>query len=138
MPDASKPMTPSASAGASAPVASDWLAGASPRVRAMSAELQTRLFAFGSGVSARIGRRHAVYSVHGRVFVSLFPQGVRLRLLLNLKRGELEDPDGIARCTAGRSHEGQGDWQIDVADGRDLERAMPLVRQAFKTAEKRT
>ncbi|MCR5256695.1 MAG: hypothetical protein K6E40_00885 [Desulfovibrio sp.] len=77
MPDASKPMTPSVPE-------PDWLAGSSPRVRAMCVDLRARLFAFDPGVSARIGRRHAVYSVHGRVFVSLFPQGTRLRCLLNL------------------------------------------------------
>lgn len=130
MPDASKPMTPSVQE-------QDWLAGASPRVRAMCAELRVRLLSWSPGVSERIGRRHAVYSVHGRVFVSLFPQGVRIRLLLNLKRGELDAPDGFAKCIVGRSHEGQGDWQIDVADGRDLERAMPLIRQAFEVAERR-
>ena len=66
-----------------------------------------------------------------------FPQGVRLRLLLNLKRGELDASDGIAQCIAGRSHEGQGDWLVSIADGRDLERAMPLIRQAFNAAESR-
>ena len=76
-------------------------------------------------------------TAYGRVFVSLFPQGTRLRILLNLKRGELDASDGFAKCIAGRSHEGQGDWQIDVADGRDLERAMPLIRQAFNAAESR-
>ena len=76
----------------------------------------------------------AVFSVGRRVFVSLFPQGARLRLLLNLKRGDLEDPEGVAESIAGRSHEGQGDWTVVLADGRDLERAMPLVRQSFKAA----
>ncbi|MCR5256904.1 MAG: hypothetical protein K6E40_01940 [Desulfovibrio sp.] len=134
MPDASKPMTLSVQE-------QDWLAGASPRVRAMSAELQTRLFAFGSGVSARISPRHGlrscIFSVNGRPFAYAFPHGTRIRLLLNLKREELDDPDGVAECIAGRSHEGQGDWQIDVADGRDLERAMPLIRQAFNAAVRR-
>ncbi len=131
MPDPFAPMP-------SAPAGQDWLVGASPRVRAMCAELRTRICAFAPGVLARIGRRHAVYSVNDRVFVSLFPQGARLRLLLNLKRGDLDDPDGLAEYIAGRSHEGQGDWAVVLADGRDLERAMPLVRQAFKAAVKRT
>jgi hypothetical protein len=56
---------------------------------------------------------------------------------LKLKREELDDPDGIAECIVGRSHEGQGDWLASLADGRDLERAMPLVRQALKAAERR-
>ncbi len=131
MPDPFVPMP-------SAPAGQDWLVGASPRVRAMCADLRVRLLAWAPGVSERIRGRHAVFSVGRRVFVSLFPQGARLRFLLNLKRGDLEDPEGVAESIAGRSHEGQGDWTVVLADGRDLERAMPLVRQAFKAAEKRT
>ncbi len=75
--------------------------------------------------------------MNGRPFAYAFPHGTRIRLLLNLKREELDDPDGIAECIVGRSHEGQGDWLASLADGRDLERAMPFVRQAFNAAEGR-
>ncbi len=121
--------------------AQDWLAGASPRVRAMCAELRARLFAFEPGVSDRISPRHGlrscIFSVNGRPFAYVFPHGTRIRLLLNLKREELDDPDAIAECLAGRRHEGQGDWLASLADRRDLERAMPLVRQAFEAAKAR-
>ena len=117
--------------------AQDWLAGSSPRVRAMCADLRARLFAFKPGVSERIRRRYCVFLRNSYPFAYAFPQGVRLRLLLNLKRGELDASDGIAQCIAGRSHEGQGDWLVSIADGRDLERAMPLIRQAFNAAESR-
>ncbi len=133
MPDPSTSMSPAD--------AQDWLAGASPRVRAMCAELRARLFAFDPGVSERISQRHGlrscIFSVNGRPFAYAFPHGTRIRLLLNLKREELDDPDGIAECLVGRSHEGQGDWQIDVADGRDIVQSMPLIRQAFEVAKAR-
>ncbi len=130
MPDPSAPMSPSA------PAEQDWLAGASPRVRAMCVDLRARLFAFNPGVSARISPRHnqrcCSFLLDCRSFVHAVPLGARLRLLLILRRGDLEDSDGIARCTAGRTSHGRSEWQIDVFDGRDLERAMPLIRQAFE------
>ena len=107
----------------------------------MCADLRARLFAFDPGVSERISPRHGlrscIFSVNGRPFAYAFPHGARISLLLNLKRGELNDPDGVADCIVDRSHEGQGDWQIPLADGRDLERAMPLVRQALEAAKAR-
>ena len=75
------------------------------------------------------------FLLDGRSFVYVFPHGSRLRLLLNLRRGDLEDQDGIAKCTAGMSRRGRSEWQIDVSDGRDLERAMPLIRQAFEATK---
>ena len=131
MPDPSAPMPPSAPAG------QDWLAGASPRVRAMCAELRPRLFALDPRVSERISLRYCVYLMDGRPFAYVYPHGARLKLHLNLKRGYLENPDGIAKCISGMSSRGRSVWQIEIADGRDLERAMPLVRQAFKAAERR-
>ncbi|MCR5258140.1 MAG: hypothetical protein K6E40_08290 [Desulfovibrio sp.] len=114
-----------------------WLAGSSPRVRAMCAELRECLLAWGPDVSERIRGRHAVYMLGRRPFAYAFPQGTRLRILLNLKRGELEDPDGVAESIVGRSHEGQGDWTVVLANGLDPEHAMPLVRQTFEAAERR-
>ncbi len=107
----------------------------------MCADLRVRLLSWSPGVSERISPRHGlrscIFSVNGRPFAYAFPHGTRIRLLLNLKREELDDPDGIAECLAGRKHEGQGDWIASLADCRDLERAMPFVRQAFEAAEQR-
>jgi len=139
LPAPSSPAPSVPAAGASDPAAQDWLAGASPRVQAMCADLRARLFAFDPGVSARISPRYnqrcCSFLLDCRSFVHAVPLGARLRLLLILRRGDLEDPDGIARCTAGRTSHGRSEWQIDVFDGRDLERAMPLIRQAFEVAK---
>lgn len=138
MPDASVPMPSASAAGASAPAGQDWLAGASPRVRAMCADLRARLLSW-PGVSERIGprcsQRCRSFLLDGRTFVHAVPPGARLRLLLNLRRGELEEPEGIARCTAGRTSRGRRVWLIGVSDSRNLERAMPLNRQAFEVAK---
>ena len=122
------------------PAGQNWLAGASPRIQAMCAELRERLLSWSPGISERISPRHGQRScgflLDGRSFVYAVPLGARLRLLLNLRRGELEDPDGIAKCTAGMSRRGRSDWLLELSDGRDPGQAMPLVRQALKATKR--
>ncbi len=131
MPDSSGSMAPSV------PAEQDWLAGSTPRVRAMYADLRERIFAFGTGVSERPHSCGLTFLWNGCPFAYAFPQGTRLRIVLNLKREELNDPDGVATCIANWRHEGQGDWLVNAGDGRDIERAVPLARQVFETAKNR-
>lgn len=77
------------------------------------------------------------FLLNDRPFAYAFPQGTRLRIVLNLKREELDAPDGVATCIANWRHEGQGDWLVNAGDGRDIERAVPLAKQAFEAAKNR-
>lgn len=54
-----------------------------------------------------------------------------LKLLINVKRGELDDPKGIMRDVSGIGHFGNGDYEIKISDDKNLEYIMSLVRQAI-------
>ena len=114
-----------------------WLAGHSPCIWLLVLRLRERLFPWGtpSAVSIRTSRTYMAFAVNGNTFVSVSPQGLKLRLVLNLKRGELDDPDGLAECLAGKRHQASGEWRVSIANDSELERALPLVRQAFEAAK---
>ena len=53
-----------------------------------------------------------------------------LKIFINLKAGELDDPKQLAKDVSNIGHWGNGDYQIQVETDKDLEYIMSLVKQA--------
>ena len=54
-----------------------------------------------------------------------------LKIFINAKWGKINDSKGIARDVSQIGHSGNGDYQIQVTDDRDLEYIMSLVKQVL-------
>jgi predicted transport protein len=54
-----------------------------------------------------------------------------LKLFINVKAGLLDDPKKLAQDVSNIGHWGNGDYQIQVEDDKDLEYIMSLVKQAI-------
>jgi predicted transport protein len=55
-----------------------------------------------------------------------------LKIWINLKKGNLDDPKNIADDVSKKGHWGNGDYQIHVNSDKDLEYIMSLIKQAIK------
>lgn len=55
-----------------------------------------------------------------------------LKLFINVKAGLLDDPKKLAQNVSNIGHWGNGDYQIQVEDDKDLEYIMSLVKQAIQ------
>ncbi|MBK8711183.1 MAG: hypothetical protein IPL97_04750 [Niastella sp.] len=55
-----------------------------------------------------------------------------LKLFINAKAGQLDDPKNIAQDVSSIGHWGNGDYQIQVETDKDLEYIMSLIKQAIK------
>jgi predicted transport protein len=65
-------------------------------------------------------------------FVDVVPQASRLRLSLNMKFAEINDPRGICRDVTGIGRWGNGDVEVDLSTLEDLPYVMGLVRQGLE------
>ena len=65
-------------------------------------------------------------------FVDVVPQAKRLRLSLNMRFHEINDPRGICKNVASLGRWGNGDVEILYSDLDELPYIMNLVRQAFE------
>jgi len=54
-----------------------------------------------------------------------------LKLFINAKAGQLDDPKKLAQDVSSIGHWGNGDYQIQVEDDKDLEYIMSLVKQVI-------
>jgi predicted transport protein len=55
-----------------------------------------------------------------------------LKIWINLKSGDLDDPKGIARDVSNVGHWGNGDYEIKISNDDDLEYVLSLIKQSYK------
>ena len=54
-----------------------------------------------------------------------------LKIFINVKKGDLEDPKGITKDISRLGHLGNGDYQVEVSDTKYLEYVMSLIKQGI-------
>ncbi len=55
-----------------------------------------------------------------------------LKIWINLKKGELEDPKRISKDVSNTGHWGNGDYQIQVSNEENLEYIVSLIKESYK------
>ncbi len=71
--------------------------------------------------------------VSGSNIVDIHVQKNSLKLWINLKKGELDDPKGLMRDVSNVGHWGNGDYEIQINDDENIEYILSLVKQSYKT-----
>ncbi|MCW5912587.1 MAG: hypothetical protein KIT62_16080 [Cyclobacteriaceae bacterium] len=59
-----------------------------------------------------------------------------LKLWINLRHGQLEDPKGICRDVSATGHWGNGDYEIQIQSDDNLEYILSLIKQSLKANKK--
>jgi predicted transport protein len=65
-------------------------------------------------------------------FADITIQNKALKIFINLRKGELTDPQGLARDISETGHHGNGDYQVQISNDDDLEYVLSLIKQAYK------
>ncbi len=65
-------------------------------------------------------------------FVDIEPQAKRLRLSLNMKFSEINDPKGMCKDISKLGRWGNGDVEVGIASPDQLDDVMDLIRQSFE------
>lgn len=64
-------------------------------------------------------------------FVDILVQKSQIKLWLNMNKGELDDPRKIARDVSAIGHWGNGQYELALKTGDDLDYLMTLVKQSY-------
>lgn len=65
-------------------------------------------------------------------FVDVHIQKKSLKIWLNLKKGELDDPKNLARDVSNIGHWGNGDYELQVSDDKDIDYIISLAKQSYR------
>ena len=93
--------------------------------------LRNALLALGPGVTERPCKHYIAFKARSN-FVDVEPLRHCLRLMLNLRFDDLDDPWELAENLTGRWHRGNGDAAIGLDRAEALPYVMRLVRQASR------
>ena len=70
--------------------------------------------------------------VAGTNVIDVHLQKQNLRIWLNLKKGELDDPKKLAKDVSQTGHWGNGDYQLDLKSDDEFEYVLSLVKQSLR------
>ena len=99
--------------------------------RQLFEEFRKEVLAIDPCVSEEFLKQYVAYKAETN-FVDVVPQASRMRMVLNLKFHELNDPRGMAEDVTNLGRWGNGDAEIRVSSPDDLPYVLGLVRQAFE------
>ena len=78
-----------------------------------------------------IPRKQYISFKRGKTFFDITLNSKSIKMWINQRKGQLEDPKKITDDVSQRGHWGNGDYQITVDSDEQLEYIMSLVRQAI-------
>lgn len=93
--------------------------------------LQKRIFSLSDEITERPLRRYITYK-HGRNFAEVWIQQAALKIWLDIKPAELNDPLGLARDVSQIGHWGTGEVEVTLRSFEQLEAVMKLIEQAYR------
>ena len=60
----------------------------------------------------------------------------KLKVVLNVKKGNLSDPLKITEDIATKGHWGNGDYRVEIFNEEDIDNVIPLIKQSLKINKK--
>ncbi|WP_454997878.1 DUF5655 domain-containing protein [Capnocytophaga granulosa] len=79
-----------------------------------------------------VPKKHWIgFKIDKRNVADIQIQSKGLRISINMKEGELDDPKKMTENVANKGHFGNGDYQIIVSDTKHLEYVMSLIKQGL-------
>lgn len=100
-------------------------------MREVFEQLRKRILNLDSSVKEEYKKYYIAYKTTTN-FVDIIPQVKRLRLSLNMKFNEIEDPKGLCRDITEVVRWGNGDVEVGISSLDQIEDVMDLVRQSFE------
>lgn len=94
-------------------------------------QLRRRITNIDSSVSEEILKLYIAYK-SATNFVDVVPQKTRLRLSINMRFGEIDDPKGLCRDVTNLGRWGNGDVEVSLSSKDQLEDVMYLINQSFE------
>lgn len=104
--------------------------GVNDEIRIMFSELQKRILNLDSSITEEPQKLYIAYKIDTN-FVDLVIQKSKIRIILNMKYEEVDDPKKITEDVSEKGRWGNGEVQIDYKNKEELEDIMPLIKQSF-------
>lgn len=100
-------------------------------IRGIFERLRKRILNLDSSVKEEVRKYYIVYKTTTD-FVDIELQKKQLRVILNVRLSEIDDPKGLCRTITHAGHLSNGDVEVSIHSLDQIEDVMDLIRQAFE------
>ena len=108
----------------------DHLIGMPDEIKELYEDIKTRILNIGDRIEVK-PKKYYVGFIAATNFVDVHMQKSQIKLWLNMTKGELDDPRKMARDVSDVGHWGNGQYEIALKVGDDLDYLMTLVKQSY-------
>jgi predicted transport protein len=108
-----------------------WMEYAGEEMAALYHKFKTAITNLDNDIEIKVTKCYIAFKKGGKNIVDIEPQQKALKIFINAKWGAIEDSKKIAKDVSNIGHYGNGEYQIQVRNDRDLEYIMSLVKQAI-------
>lgn len=97
--------------------------------------LREAIFNLDDDINMNPRKKFIGFQINKKTFSDIIMQKRGLKIVLNLKSGELEDSREIARDVSNVGHWGNGAYEIAMKDDSEFEYVLSLIRQSLRKAK---
>ncbi|MDY0088818.1 MAG: DUF5655 domain-containing protein [Flavobacteriaceae bacterium] len=95
-------------------------------------KLKERLLSLDGNITIQAKKHWISFLIDNNIFSDVVLQNNSLKIYLNVKSGELEDPKQITRDVSNIGHLGNGAYEIKLMDLDDIDYIMSLLKQSLR------
>ncbi len=110
---------------------SDHLVNASKENKALYEQIKKRILNLGDNIKVE-SKKHYISFISNTIFADIHLQKSQIKLWINLSKGELFDPERVARDVSNLGHWGNGDYEVIINHNTDLDYLMNLIEQSYQ------
>jgi predicted transport protein len=94
-------------------------------------KIKEGIFNFSDEIEIYFVKFYVGFKINNKNFLSLQIQNSKIKIWINLKKGNLDDPKNITRDVSEKGHYAVGDYEIHLKDDENLEYVLSLIKQSY-------
>jgi predicted transport protein len=103
----------------------------SDRILEIYHEIKDEILDFGDNIEIKGTKLYVAFTVNNHNFCDIIPQKNQLKLFINLKKGELDDPKDLMRDISNIGAWGNGDYEIAIKNKNNIYDILSLIKQSY-------
>ena len=109
----------------------DFLNHCSEEIKSLYEEFKNQILSIDENIEVIPKKKYIAFKAQ-RNFIDILPQKNKIKFWLNLPKGQLKDPNGLARDVSNVGHWGNGDYEVSFSKAEDLPALMLLIKQSYE------
>lgn len=95
-------------------------------------QIREHILALDGGIRVRCTKAYIGFTLNNKNLIDILPRKKSLKIWLNCKWGNIDDPKMTFRDVSNIGHWGNGDYEASISNDEDIEYIFSLIKQVYK------